>query len=222
MDRPVQSRYDARMTTAIPPRTLSPARERKLLDAAAREFAAAGFEGASLNKVIRACGMSKSSFYHYFDSRQALFDHVIDKAAAALAHDLDAPDPATLKGPAFWPRLEAFVAHAVTAAAKPSWYARLGKLFYLSDIPAERSPALRRLLASANAWVQSVLEVGRACGAVRDDLPASLQAELVFAVLRAMDRWSLHHMRDFDDKAFAELTRRQFETLRRLLAPDPA
>ena len=65
-----------------------------------------------------------------------------------------------------------------------------------------------------------MLAVGRACGAVRDDLPASLQAELVFALLQAMDRWSLRHMDEFDKAAIAGLAHRQFEALRRLLATD--
>jgi hypothetical protein len=56
------------------------------------------------------------------------------------------------------------------------------------------------------AWPR--LAVGRACGAVRDDLPASLQAELVFALLQAMDRWSLRHMHEFDEAAIAGLAHR--------------
>jgi hypothetical protein len=73
-------------------------------------------------------------------------------------------------------------------------------------------------LAGVADWLGRVLAAGRACGAVRDDLPASLQAELVFALLQAMDRWSLRHMQEFDGPAIAELAHRQFEVLRRLLA----
>lgn len=207
------------MPAATPPGTLPAARERKLLAIAAHEFATAGFEAASLNKVIRECGMSKSSFYHYFDSKQALFDHVIDKAAAALAEDLDAPGPATLSGPDFWMRLEAFVAHAVVAAAKPSWYVGLGKLFYLPDVPAERSAAMRRLLSAVDGWMQAVLKAGRACGAVRDDLPASLQAELAFALLQAMDRWSVAHMDAMKPAQRRRIANAQLALLQRLLAP---
>lgn len=208
-------RYDAAMDKTGTPSS----REHALLAAAAREFAAAGFEHASLNAVIRACGMSKSSFYHRFDSKQALFDRVVDEATALLARDLAAPDPAGLAGPDFWPRLEAFVAHAVAALAKPAWYTGLGKLFYLPDVPAERSAAMRRLLAGVDRWMQAVLKSGRACGAVRDDLPASLQAELAFAVLQAMDRWSVAHMDAMKPAQRRRIAGQQLATLRRLLAP---
>lgn len=215
LDHLVQCRYDGTVTTLTAPTP----REHELLATAAREFATAGFEHASLNAVIRACGMSKSSFYHRFDSKQALFDRVVDEAAAALAHELAAPDPAALAGPDFWPRLEAFVTHAVAALAKPAWYADLGKLFYLPDVSAERSAAMRRLLAGVDGWVQAVLKAGRSCGAVRDDLPASLQAELAFAMLQAMDRWSVAHMDDMKPAQRRRMASAQLDTLRRLLAP---
>jgi AcrR family transcriptional regulator len=202
------------------PGVMAPQRRTQLLATAAREFASRGFEQSSLNAIIRACGMSKSSFYHYFGSKEALFDRVVEEASAALARDLDAPDPETLAGPAFWDRIEAFVADALAASAKQDWYADLGRIFYLPDLSSERSAALQRVLAGVADWVGRTLAVGRACGAVRDDLPASLQAELVFAVLQAMDRWSVRHMRDFDGRISADLARRQFETLRRLLSPD--
>jgi AcrR family transcriptional regulator len=202
------------------PGVMAPQRYRQLLATAAHEFAVHGFEQASLNSVIRACGISKSSFYHYFGSKEALFDRVVEEASAALARDLAAPDPETLAGSDFWNRIEAFLAGALAASARQEWYADLGRIFYLPDLSAERSAALRRVLAGVADWLGRVLAVGRACGAVRDDLPASLQAELVFALLQAMDRWSLRHMEEFDKAAIAGLAHRQFEALRRLLATD--
>jgi AcrR family transcriptional regulator len=203
------------------PGVMAPERYRQLLARAAREFAACGFERASLNAIIRDCAMSKSSFYHYFGSKEALFDRVVEDASAALAADLNAPAPETLAGPDFWDRIAGFLAQALAASARQDWYADFGKMFYLPDLSAERGAALQRVLAGVADWVGRVLAVGRDCGAVRDDLPASLQAELVFAILQAMDRWSLQHMRDFDRDGISDLAQRQLDLLRRLLAPEP-
>lgn len=93
-------------------------------------------------------------------------------------------------------------------------------MFYLPDLSAERGAALQRVLAGVTDWVDRVLAVGRDCGAVRHDLPASLQGELVFAVLQAMDRWSLRHMRDSHRDGIADLAQRQLDLLRRLLATE--
>lgn len=195
-------------------------RHQLLLETAAREFAAHGFENASLNAIVRACGLSKSSFYHFFASKEALFDRVVEAAAAALARDLAAPDAQAFAGPHFWDRVGAFVGEALLIASREAWYADFGKLFYLPDLAASRSPALARILAEVADWVARVIAVGRASGAIGDDLPASLQAELVFAVLQAMDRWSLRHLDQMDEAAQAGLLTRQFDALRRLLAPN--
>lgn len=200
----------------------APERHQLLYKTAAREFAARGFENASLNAIIRACGLSKSSFYHFFESKEALFDRVVEAAATALARDLAAPDPDAFAGAYFWDRIAAFTGEALLIASRQAWYADFGRLFYLPDRAASCSPALARVLAGVADWVARVIAVGRASGAVGDDLPASLQAELVFAVLQAMDRWSLHHLDRLDETAQARLLAGQFDALRRLLAPAPS
>ncbi|MFN0022933.1 MAG: TetR/AcrR family transcriptional regulator [Parvularculaceae bacterium] len=46
-----------------------------IVEHAAALFAARGFDGASLADLAEACGMSKSLFYHYYPSKEAiLFD----------------------------------------------------------------------------------------------------------------------------------------------------
>ncbi len=47
--------------------------QRKLLDAAAGEFAEKGFHEASISSITRAAGTALGSFYTYFDSKDAIF-----------------------------------------------------------------------------------------------------------------------------------------------------
>lgn len=54
-----------------------PARSRAaLIHAAADAFAAQGYQRASLNAILRAAGVSKSSAYHHVGDKQALFELV--------------------------------------------------------------------------------------------------------------------------------------------------
>jgi AcrR family transcriptional regulator len=204
---------------AATPGVLPPARERLLLITAAGEFARAGYERASLNTIIRNCGMSKSSFYHYFASKQALFEHVMTEAGKALLDELQVPAPGELGGDRFWERVAALLARLLAISAQQAWYIDAGKLFHLPDAPAAQSPALQRALIHSAQWLDEALAVGRECGAVRDDLPAPLQGELVFAVLQAMDRWSLQHKDAMDATAWQRLADLQLDAVRRLLAP---
>lgn len=49
-----------------------------IVDEAAKLFAARGFDGASLADLASACGMSKSLFYHYYPSKEAILFAVMD------------------------------------------------------------------------------------------------------------------------------------------------
>jgi AcrR family transcriptional regulator len=53
----------------------------RLLDAAAVEFAKAGFLGANINTISQAAGFAKGTVYNYFSSKQALLVALIDTAA---------------------------------------------------------------------------------------------------------------------------------------------
>lgn len=199
---------------------LAPERLALVLGTAAREFAAAGYERASLNRIIGECAMSKSSFYHYFDSKAALFDAVVRTAMADLAGDLAVPPPETLRGRHFWGGLEELAARVLDVAARGDWHADAARLFYLPDAPVGESAAVRESTAAVAGWFAAVLAVGRSCGQVRDDLPATLEAALVTDVVRSLDRWSLEHAVD-DLRGSEEIAALLVDVLRRLLEPDP-
>lgn len=197
--------------------SMAPERRRQLLRTAAREFAEAGYERASLNRVIKACGMSKSSFYHYLDSKEALFDLVVSEASAAMVDALAIPTPAELAvaDADYWDRIAQLLDQLLTLD-EAEWFEDFGRMFHLADAPPMSS--LSKLVADIHAWVQESLEVGRGRAVVRDDLPTTLQTQLVLAVLTMMDRWSLTH-RPSDPATRERIATAQFDALRRLLDP---
>ena len=199
--------------------TMNADRQRLLLETAAREFAGAGFERASLNRIIKTCGMSKSSFYHYFSSKEALFDTVVQRAASSLGDALHVPSPRKLAGPDFWEKIGELAQQLPTLTDSQSWYVDFGKLFYLEDTPEQPGRELQAVMAQIAHWLEEVLAVGRASGAVREDLPPSLQIEMTFALVRAMDRWTLRHLDEMGPDSMQDLAASQIDLLRRLLAP---
>ena len=198
---------------------MPPERRSLLLGTAAREFAAIGYQRASLNRIIGACGMSKSSFYHYVGSKDALFEAVVAEVGDDLVAALDVPDPTDLAGPDFWERIAALLQQLVVVGQREERFYALGRMFYLSDAPTRPGGPVERAMSRVVAWLDQALAAGRRCGAVRDDLPGSLQGQITVAVLRAMDDWSLHHVDDLDARQRKELTGTQLDALRRLLAP---
>ncbi|MFC7619999.1 TetR/AcrR family transcriptional regulator [Microlunatus sp. GCM10028923] len=193
---------------------MTPERQRGLIRVAAAEFASAGYQGASLNAIIRRCGLSKSSFYYVVPGKRELYDLVIRELSADLAGRIRIPRPEDLAGPAFWPELEALFDRLLAAAAEDEGSTALGRMIYgPGPGPGE---AAGTTWTGIEGWIGEVLRVGRESGEVRDDLPPALQRRLVFAVLRAMDEWSLTEA-DPGSTELGTVARAQYDAIRRLL-----
>jgi AcrR family transcriptional regulator len=62
----------------------SPARREEVLDAGLSLISELGVAGASLRKLAARLGMSQPSLYHYFDSKDALVQQIIEHCASRM------------------------------------------------------------------------------------------------------------------------------------------
>lgn len=199
---------------------LAPGRRDELLDVATREFARHGFDGASLNRIIRACGMSKSSFYHYYESKEALFDAAVTRVVDGLRADLKIPDPDDLAAPGFWDEVERIGDDLMRAAGRDPRLIDFWRLFYAPGAPSGDDSPLGRAKAGINDWLGRAVSAGRSAGAVRDDMPASLQGELTLAALWTIDAWALRHLWETDAEEAMRIKCLQLDLIKRMLAKD--
>jgi TetR/AcrR family transcriptional regulator len=65
-------------TPPRPPRAARVAKERLILREAEAQFARFGFEGASLENIAAAAGLSRHNLLYYFPSKDALYRRVLD------------------------------------------------------------------------------------------------------------------------------------------------
>ena len=69
------------------------AKRQQILDGARRCFLAHGFDGASMNDIVKAAGVSKGTVYAYFPSKEKLFEALVyhdrRQQAEQAVHDLD-------------------------------------------------------------------------------------------------------------------------------------
>ena len=64
------------------------AKRRQIMEGARQVFLSAGFDGASMNDIARAAGVSKGTLYAYFDSKDELFEAIIRGEFAQAAERL--------------------------------------------------------------------------------------------------------------------------------------
>ncbi len=208
-----------RLVTAAEFTRMPEERRQRLISEASREFARAGYEHASLNRIIRACGMSKSSFYHFVESKQALFDLVLDDLRAAVGARIVVPAPEEFDG-RFWTTAERFLQQLNELAQSDESFAALGRMVYSSGVPSDAQAPIQAIFVAAEAWLEAVLDVGRSDGAIRSDIPAALQTRLVISVLRTLDEWAVSQVGVLTAADMRGLVDAQGALLRRMLQPD--
>jgi TetR/AcrR family transcriptional regulator len=109
-------------------RLVETSRER-IVAAAAAEFAARGFAGASVDRIARAARVNKAMIYYHFKSKAALYGEILREMFAAVAASVEAVAAADARPE---DKIRAFVA-AIAAAAEarphfpPIWFRELAE-----------------------------------------------------------------------------------------------
>jgi AcrR family transcriptional regulator len=163
-------------------------KQARILEAAAREFSVHGYDGASLNHILAAAGISKGAAYYYFDDKADLFgtvvhhylDHVIEEA------EFDLED---LSAESYWPKVLELADQMEAHVAEMPWVQGLAKAIWrMPRGEVERGP-LGEILRPLWAWLREIVVRGQALGVVRRDLPVDLLVALIVAMDEAGDRW---------------------------------
>ncbi|APZ52089.1 TetR/AcrR family transcriptional regulator [Salipiger abyssi] len=196
---------------------LDPDRQRRLFDVAAQEFAANGFDGASLNRILAQSGMGKSSLYYYFDDKADLFATMIERSLAALFDEIGGLDPETLTAETYWPTFETRYREGLAAVESNPALVRLGGIFYQLRAVPGTGAATGRLFEAARCWVEAAIARGQALGVVRRDLPQSLLVEATMGLLETLDRWILDHWSSLSEEEKTRLPEQHIGLFRDLL-----
>jgi AcrR family transcriptional regulator len=161
----------------------------QLVAIARRLFAERGYEGASVEAVLRESGASRGALYHHFSSKQALFEAALESVEADIARETAAA------------ARDAADAVAALRAGCLAWVRLAGdpvvQRIVLIDAPAvlgwERWRAMdeRHGFGLIKAALQAAAEGGRLPGELVDAFAHMLLAalnEVALLVARADDR----------------------------------
>ncbi|MFK3981680.1 TetR family transcriptional regulator [Micromonospora sp. NPDC050397] len=120
------------------------ATRQRLLEAASREFAAYGIAGARVDRIAAAAKSNKAQIYHYFESKDGLFDAVFNALVADAVREvpLDVDDLPGYAGRLF----DGYEAHPEVARLA-TWYRleRAGSQAPLESIIASNRHKVERI-----------------------------------------------------------------------------
>ena len=165
------------------------AKERKpynmdaIVDVAVQVFLRHGYDGASLDQVAEAAGITKASIYYHAEGKEALLKHGAGRALDALFAVLE--EPAALEGRPL-DRLKHVVRRTIEITVK-----RLPEVALLlrvrGNTETERWILDRR--RRFDRLVVKIVEEAQATGELRADIEAGLVTRLLFGMLNSITEW---------------------------------
>ena len=200
---------------------IEPEKRQRILQAAAQEFAAAGFEKASLGKIAEGAGVSKPALYYYFEDKADLYVTVVHEAWDGLAPESQV-DLARLEADDFWPALRRLVDANIERCRAEPWLVTVWKLAFHPPHEDRAAGAVAELFTSARDFLRRLVRRGQELGAVRDDLPDDLLMAMLTSADYAADHWLIDHWDSLGHAEIERLTRLIFESIRGLLSPPEA
>jgi AcrR family transcriptional regulator len=153
----------------------------KVLDAGLELFGERGYHATSIAEIGERAGIAKSVLYHYFDSKAALYEAIIEAQTGALLERVADAVPSDPGAPRLRAGVDAYL--RFLAERPPAW--RL----LVRDPPAD--PALievhERLARQRSAGLAALL------AAPAKRAKASSHVELVGTAIRAFAAWWYDH-----------------------------
>ena len=196
-----------------------PAKQDVILRAAAKEFAQIGYEGASLNRILLAAGVSKGAFYYYFDDKADLACTVLVWAFRDILRaygSITITDDPTK----FWDVIHQFSREGL---------AMLDRIPYANDLLSRLSHAFvndkaleargQQVLANISAIWTTVITRGQELGVVRSDVSAHTLIGIFQGIKEALLREYTANDHILSKEEIEQLSDIQLDLFRRVCAP---
>jgi len=168
---------------------------KEIIEKAQQLFKQFGLKKTTMDEIAVACGKAKSTLYHYFKSKEEVFDAVIDKEMTSLRRivkeNVDASKSLTDK------MITYFLSFHKEVMAKINLY-RVVKHELLTESVAQQY--FHRLMSYEKSYLTRMLEDSRDAGEfssiAKEDIPWT--AELMLASFMGIVRYSIESDEGFD------------------------
>lgn len=193
-------------------------RRADLLTAARELFGRLGYDRTTVEAVIDRSGTSKGTFYHYFKSKEALLDAVIeemtDQAKALIGSQVEAATGSAID------RLNVYLrATQAWRLANRDLVRDLARVLYRDENAVIQRKSLNRKLAVGGPPLAELIAAGNEEGSFRVDLPTEA-AEIIIRLGEAvMERTAaLHPDQAVDPAGLVRRINAYFTFIERILA----
>ena len=165
------------------------ARRNEILDAARTLVYTKGYEQMSIQDVLDAMKISKGAFYHYFDSKpallEALIDRLADEAAATFLPLLNDPTLPALE------RLRRYFSSAVQwKATQKDYMLALFRIWYSDENAITRQKMFAKMLQLVAPSFTQAIQQGVREGTLHTSFPEQATVMSVYLILGLSDKFA--------------------------------
>lgn len=167
---------------------LDPEKLNRIISEAAKEFSSYGYEGASLNRILAAAGVSKGYAYYYFVDKADLFALIVKNYWDQMYQFVDFT-PADLTPENYWDRLFSLYLNSSMITLENPWMLGFARALWSLPYAVKQRNDVIEVMNRYQGFLKDVVTQGQELGLVRDDLPVALIVLLATAVEEVFDRW---------------------------------
>ncbi len=191
-------------------------KKNQILEAAAQEFAAHGYEKAVMNRILERAGISKGAAYYYFEDKADLIATVIRHYWMDFLNEPGA-DVDEFTAGNFWEKLHALYLYPFDLIEVQPWMLGLSKAVWHLPEEIRTSGPLGEVFSDAIDWVGGFVRRGLELGVIRDDLPEDLLINLFMALDHVHDGWLSDHWEEMGKTEFEAFTNTYIDFIQQAL-----
>lgn len=168
----------------------------KIEAALVKEFAARGYQKASLNTVISSLGIAKGSLYQYFSNKESIFLHIFDLFTGMVKKMLQAQASLESSELALWAAVRRTILAGIAFIdTYPEYYQLYLNVLFEHEVP-RREELISRVRLFPLEYFGPLVSRGQAQGSVNNEVPVAMVVFLIDAVL---DRFLQSYARSYLD-----------------------
>ncbi|MBT4482435.1 MAG: TetR/AcrR family transcriptional regulator [Candidatus Latescibacteria bacterium] len=195
-------------------------RKNKILDAAREEFILNGYEGASLNNIIRDAEISKGSLYYYFEDKADIYMTVLENAMQEINMKIGGIAAGEFSDD-FWNDVESYCKKTIHITFENPEIIKLFRGLYYLSTTLTKPESVAEFYNTTKEFTSEIIKRGQNMGAVRKDIPLELLVNIIFSMGEAMDLWFLGRWNEFTHEEIERVPQIYTELFRRVAGTEP-
>lgn len=166
-------------------RNLPEEKQKLIVKEAVREFAANGYQRASLNTIVKRLGIAKGSLYQYFENKEALFLYIFEQFTLSVKRMVKELTGEGAEDGFFGHVRRVLWAGVQFIDEQPEYFQIYLKALFEHDVP-QREDLVAKVRLFSMEYFAPICQQDQRQGKIRQDVPVPV---IVFMLDATMDRF---------------------------------